>query len=194
MDGNLPADLRNLHDQLDAVERDAEALMAGLTEEEGTWQPAVGSWSIAECLDHIATGNRVYLRAMQESTSRARARGRYRYRPVRAGWIGQLFVRTFEPPPRWWSRLKAPRSIRPRAAPPLAETFASFVSSHADLREFLRTQADLDLTGIRFRNPFVRGIRFSIATGLYVITAHERRHVWQAWQVRHRLEQRDPEQ
>ena len=191
MDDNLPADLRNLHHQLDAAEREAHALVAGLAEEQGTWRPQARSWSIAECLDHLAAGNRVYLRAMQEPATRARARERHRYRPVKPGWIGQLFVRMLEPPPTWWSRLKAPRSIRPRTAPPLAETFAGFVASHAALRAFLCAHADLDLTGIRFPNPFVRGIRFSIATGLHVITAHERRHLWQAWRVRRQLQRAD---
>jgi len=27
-------------------------------------------------------------------------------------------------------------------------------------------------------------VRFSLATGLHVIAAHERRHLWQAWRVR----------
>ena len=188
MDGNLPADVQNLHDQLDAAEREAQALVAGLAEEQGTWRSQAGSWSIAECLDHLATANRVYLLAMQEPANRARARRQYRCRPVKPGSIGRLFVRMLEPPPTWWSRLKAPRSIRPRAAPSFAEALAGFVASHADVRAFLSAHADLDLTGIRFPNPFVRGIRFSIATGLHVITAHERRHLWQAWRVRRQLE------
>jgi hypothetical protein len=191
MDEQLPADVRMLRDQLDAAERDARALVAGLAEEQGTWRPQPGSWSITECLDHLTMGNRAYVRAMQESANRARARGRFRYRPVKPGWIGQLFARMLEPPPTWWSRLKSPPSIRPRTAPPLGETAAEFLASHADLRAFLCAQADLDLTGIPFSNPFVRGIRFSIATGLHVITAHERRHLWQAWRVRRQLEHPD---
>jgi hypothetical protein len=35
---------------------------------------------------------------------------------------------------------------------------------------------------------FIRGIRFSLATGLHVIAAHERRHLWQAWRVREAAE------
>jgi hypothetical protein len=35
-----------------------------------------------------------------------------------------------------------------------------------------------------FPNPFIRGVRFSLATGLHVLEAHERRHLWQAWNVR----------
>jgi hypothetical protein len=191
MDPNLPADLRDLHDQLDAVERDARALVAGLAEEQGAWRPQAGSWSIAECLHHLAMGNGIYLRAMEQPADRARARGRHRRRPVKPGWRGQLFVRMLEPPVTWWSRMKAPRSIRPRTVPSLQETFTGFVASHADARAFLCAHADLDLTGIRFPNPFVRGLRLSIATGLHVITAHERRHLWQAWRVRRRLERAD---
>ena len=32
-------------------------------------------------------------------------------------------------------------------------------------------------------------MRFSLATGLHVIPAHERRHPWRAWQVRRAAEQ-----
>jgi hypothetical protein len=41
---------------------------------------------------------------------------------------------------------------------------------------------------VRFPNPFIRGVRFSLATGLHAIAAHERRHLWQAWRVRRAAE------
>src|SRR5947199_320961 len=169
MVANVSADITELQDQLEAAEHEAEALVAGLSDEQGTRGPEVGGWSVAECLDHLATGNRLYLSAMQEAANRARMRGKHRRRPARPGWVGRLFVGLLEPPPRWWSRLKAPRKTRPRAAPPLAETFADFLATQADVRAFLRANADLDLAGIRFPNPFVRGIFFSLATGLHVI-------------------------
>ena len=59
---SVPADIRDLEDQLDKVDQDAGALVAGLTEARGAWRQNPGSWSVAECLDHLATGNRVYLR------------------------------------------------------------------------------------------------------------------------------------
>jgi hypothetical protein len=187
MEAIVPADVRALYDQLEAIERDTHALVNGLSADIGIRQPSAGSWSIAECLDHLASGNRVYLSAMREAAERARGRGRLRYRPIKPGLIGQVFVRTLEPPPARFVRLKSPRSIRPRAGLSLAQTSADFAASHAELRAFLVAHADLDLTGIRFPNPFVRGIRFSIATGLHVLAAHERRHLWQAWGVRRQL-------
>jgi hypothetical protein len=121
---------------------------------------------------------------MREPTARARALGRGRRGPAKPGWLGALFVGTFEPPPKWWSTLKAPRKIRPRAAPPLADAFAAFMRSHAEARAFLGENADLDLAGALFANPFVPGLRLSLATGLHVLAAHSRRHLWQAWGVR----------
>jgi hypothetical protein len=185
----MPADIQELLDQLEAAERDAEALVAGLSEAQGARRATPGTWCIAECLDHLAISNRVYLQAMQEPAERARRRGMYRRQRATPGWAGRLFVYMLEPPPKSWSRLKSPPRIRPRMAPPLAETFTGFMASHADVLAFVRGHADLDLASIGFPNPFVRGIRFSLATGLHVIAAHERRHLWQAWRVRRAIEE-----
>ena len=188
MHANVATDLRELQDRLEAAERDAKALVAGLSEEQGILRGQSGGWSVAQCLDHLATGNRVYLGAMQEAAKRARVRGRYRRRPARPGWVGRIFVWMFGPRVPRWFRLRAPRSIRPRAQASLAETLASFLAAQADVRAFILAEADLDLAGTRFRNPFVPGFRFSLATGLHIITAHEIRHLEQAWRVRRAIE------
>jgi hypothetical protein len=88
--------------------------------------------------------------------------------------------------------LRAPRQIRPRASSALADAFAAFMASQAEARELLELDADLDLARVRFPNPFVRGVRFSLATGLHVIAAHDRRHLHQAWRVRRALESHVP--
>jgi hypothetical protein len=182
MSAGLPADLQALEDQLDAAEQDARALVAGLTEAHGAWRADPGSWSVAECLDHLATANCVYVRAMQPSATRARERGRLRRGLATPGIVGRWFIRSLEPPVT--RRMKAPGLIRPRTSPPLTDTIAAFLASQDEVRAFLRASADLDLARIRFPNPFISGVRFSLATGLHVIPAHERRHLWQAWRAR----------
>jgi hypothetical protein len=129
----------------------------------------------------------VYLDAMTPVAARALADGHRRRRPALPGVIGRWFIRSLEPPAKPHSRRNSPRLIRPRDAPPLADAVAAFLASQHQVREFLRRYADIDLAGLRFPNPFVRGIRFSLATGLHVIAAHERRHLWQAWRVRTNL-------
>jgi DinB superfamily len=175
------SDLAALQEAFDAIERDARELTAGLSPLEGSWRPSPSAWSVAECLDHLATANRVYLAAMRPPAERALAGGKLRRRPAVPGLIGGWFVRTLEPPAG--TRMKAPRKIVPRTAPPFADASTAFFTSHEDARTFLRTYAGIDLAGVRFPNPFIRGVRFSLATGIHVIAAHERRHLWQAREV-----------
>jgi len=188
MNATSPAEVLALEEALNAAERDARALVAGLTEEQGAWRAEPGSWSVAECLDHLAVANRVYLRAMQPAAERAVAEGRRRRRPARPGLIGGWFVRSMEPPVK--TKGKAPKKIRPRTSPALADAFDQFLASQEEVRTFLRRYADIDLAGVRFPNPFIPGVRFSLATGLHVIPAHERRHLWQASNVRQAALQR----
>jgi hypothetical protein len=183
MEMEWPADIKALDDGLVAQEREAETLVAGLTEADGGWRPSEGAWSVAECLDHLATANRVYVAAMRDPAIRGREQGRLRRRPALPGLLGGWFARSLEPPPSRMSKLKAPGKIRPRTAPPLSDAYAAFVASQKDARAFLREFAELDLASITFPNPFIGGLRFSLATGLHVIVAHNKRHLWQAWRV-----------
>ena len=188
MAADLPAELRDLLTALDAADREARAVVAGLDERTGAWRARPGSWSVAECLDHLAVANRTYLAAMRPAVRRARAAGWMRRRPARPGLIGGWFVRSLEPPVRPGFRLKAPKAIVPRPSPPLRDAVEAFLRSQEEARTFIRECGDLDLAGVRFVNPYVRGIRFSVATGIHVIAAHERRHLWQAWNVRRAAE------
>ena len=178
----MPPELQKLLNDLDAADRDANAVSAGLSEQQGTWRPTPGAWSIAECLDHVAISNRVYLVPILEAAAKGRAKGRMRQAPALPGLIGGWFARFLEPPAT--RRTKNPRITTPRPSPPLADSLTAFLKSQIGFRDFIQANADLDLAGIRFVNPFIRGVRFSLATGLHVITAHDRRHLWQAWNVR----------
>ena len=182
-------DIAALEHAFVANEQDARTLVDGLGESRGTWQPRPGSWSVAECLDHLVTGNRVSLDAMSPSAERALTEGRLRRGPATPGLIGGWFVRSLEPPVNPRFKMPAPRKIRPRASPPLADARDQFFASHHDVVTFLRQYAAIDLARVTFPNPFIRGVRFSLATGLHVLAAHERRHLWQAWRVRRAAEQ-----
>jgi hypothetical protein len=187
---SLPADIHALRNQFDAIEREATALADGLSENLAAWRETAHSWSVAECFDHLATGNRIYLVAMQDAALRARKEGRFRRGPVRPGLIGRWFAGYLEPPVKAFFKLAAPRSIVPHRNVTLRDALARFFESHHQFQTYLDENADLDLTRARFSNPFIRGVRFSLATGLYVIAAHDRRHLWQARRVRKAAEER----
>src|SRR5208282_4499841 len=132
----LLPDIGNLRDQLDAAECDALMLVENLAEERGGWRPA-GSWSVAECLDHLARTNHVYLSAMKESAIRGRTAGRFRLGPAVPGFLGRWFVGRMEPPVKAPFRMKSPRSVEPNPPSSLASAFASFMASQDEVRNFL---------------------------------------------------------
>ena len=166
--------------QLDAIEADAKALADGLSEADGTRRLAPESWSVAECLAHLAVSKHVYLAAMRKAP-RGKATND---RSVRPGWFGRFMAWGLEPPPRKAFRAKAPAAINPAIPASFHDAFNDFLAAHAEVKRFLLEEtAGTDLNG-RFPNPFVPSLRLSLASGLQVIAAHDRRHLWQAWRSR----------
>jgi hypothetical protein len=176
-------ELQRLDDQYAAAEADARSLLESLASDEAraAWRPAGGGWSVAECFDHLAITNQIYMSVMRPAADEARRKARLRRGPALPGFFGGWFVRSLEPPPKMKS--KSPAVIRPRAEVKLSAAAADFFASHAEAKKFFEDNADLDLAAIRFANPFIKGLHFSLATGLHAIPAHERRHLYQARQI-----------
>src|SRR5579863_9213618 len=183
----MHSEIKALDDAYAAAQSDAQSLFIGLTEAQAAWRPHPAAWSISECLDHLATTNRIYIRAMQPAADAARRANKLRRRPALPGFFGAWFVRLLEPPAK--VKTKSPQSIQPRTAPALADASAAFLASHAEAQNFLRANADLDLAAISFPNPFLKGIRCSLATGVHVSPAHERSHLQQGSAVLSEMQQ-----
>src|SRR5215472_16422488 len=177
----LPPHLTTILDDLEKSDEAARRLAGGLSDAQVNWQPHETAWSIAQCLDHLGRGNTVYAAALQQVLKESRAAKEPSPGPIRPGWFGQYVIRSFEPPPR--RKLRAPKKIVPASRIGSREVLEAFLRSQDDMRAVIRDGAELDLNRIRFRNPFIGFLRFTVGTGLLIITAHNRRHLWQAQQV-----------
>ena len=191
MDSSLPEELRALEESLTRLTEEARSLASGLGKLE-LWRAAPGSWNVPECLDHLAITNRVYLDAMGPAALRAEAAGRVRRDSATPGMWGGIFVKALEPPARRFFKAKAPATVRPSSGCTLPGALERFELAQGAVGEFLHRYAGVDLRRASFPNPFLGGVRFSLATGLHVILAHERRHLWQGWQVRRAAEAAAP--
>ncbi len=181
---SLPEDLREILAQIETSDHEAQALLRDLSEEQLNWRPDERSWSIAQCLDHLNVANRVYLAPMLNAIEEARRKGAVRKGSIHPGFFSRWFVANLEPPPKL--KLPAPRKIVPAVRMGKAELIEEWRRTQAEVDAVLREAAGIDLNGTRFVNPFISLIRFSVGTGFQVIAAHERRHLWQAKQVRGR--------
>jgi len=177
-------EIQSLLNQLDSATSDATALTTGLSEAEANTRLSPASWSITQCLDHLALTNKLYLEPMQKAAVTAQKEGKLRRRPAHPGFFGRYFIGKIEPPAKPGFRMNTIPKLRPEATSSLASAFATFKSSQQTIERFIHDFADLDLASIRYTNPIVRGLNFSLATGLNILLAHERRHLWQAWNIR----------
>jgi hypothetical protein len=180
--GHLPDDLQQVLDEIDAADRAGEAIARQVTEEQFHWHPGGTAWSIGQCLDHLATINVVYGSAVRQGIDRARTRGWGRRDPLRPGFFGRLFVQSMAPPVK--RRMTAPEKGRPRPAAGREEILRDYHAAHDLVRRLIADSAGIDVNRATFQNPFIGVVRVKVSTGLRVIVAHDRRHLWQAEQVR----------
>lgn len=178
----LPPDLQVVLEAIDAADAAGERFGATLTDEQFHWQPDGGRrWSVAQCLEHLATINVLYGSAIAQGIAEARAKGWTRRGPAVPGFWGRRFVRSLEPPVTLRSR--APGTVRPGSQLSRPEILRRYHEAHERVRDLVRDAASIDANRATFRNPFFRLARVKVSTGLHVIPAHDRRHLWQAEQV-----------
>jgi hypothetical protein len=167
-------------DDLQACDRRAIDLAWRLSFAQLTWKPSPDKWSIGQCLEHLAQSNEVYLppiaRALEGRTPSP-------VDTVTPGWFGRWFIRAYIEPSPQTKRARAPRKSNPGPSvdPKILDRF---LRSNEATRDLIRRASAYDVNRVRFVNPFVPVIRFTVGTGLTIIPAHERRHLLQAERVR----------
>ena len=178
--GSLPAWSARLIDELEAADRRAEAVARGLSPDQLNWKPAAAAWSVGQCLQHLSVANEVYLPPIATALE---GRPHSPVQDISPGWFGRWFIRTYIEPSPSSRRGRAPRKIAPaeRIDP---SVLGRFLQSNETARDLVRRAGAHDVNRIRFENPFVPLVRFTVGTGLEIIAAHQRRHLLQAERVR----------
>jgi len=163
------------------IEADLGQLTARLTECQFQAPPRTGGWSVAYCVEHlILTGN-----AFLSEWDAALASGRRGEGPFRYSRLGRLILRFFEPPYRM--RVKTTERFAPCCRRPKDETIRRFLKMHHELAARVSASRELDAVGIKVKSPFASWIRYPLGLSFDLALAHERRHLWQAWQVSRQL-------
>jgi hypothetical protein len=178
----LAPELDEFRRQFEELSDGAVELAGTLTDEQYNWRPSQHAWSIGECIEHLNATARQYLPALDEGIADAIRRGVYGEGPFRYVWLGRLFVKVVEPPPR--IRFRAARALVPPPRRPRQESVAAFRAYQVQYVDRLRQANGLDLARAYVKAPGSNWIRIQLGVGLLVTVAHERRHLYQATRVR----------
>lgn len=168
--------------ELSDLEAGFAALVRNHSPEQLTWRPSDGkAWSVAECVEHVAVTNSLYLDAIESAVSSSRLPATSHDKPLTtAGWPSTFFLKSVGPQGK--TKLKNPGKTRPTSAEPQS-ALGELLGSHQRIRDLLNAAPQPDLNQIRFRNPFVSFLRFTVASGVLIMSAHGRRHLLQAERV-----------
>jgi DinB superfamily len=176
----LPKWSQRLISELGSADLRAAAVANGLSPEQMNWQPVPGAWSIAQCIAHLHLANEVYLPAIAAALD---GHPQSKVEEITLGWPSRWFIRNFIAPNPSGTRAKAPKKIDPANHIDPQVVSALQLSNQVAL-ELVRRASLFDVNGIRFKNPFVPLLRFTVGTGLEIVVKHESRHLLQAERVR----------
>ena len=168
--------------ELERQSAQALAIAGDLSEPALNWQPNGGkAWSVAQCLVHLAIMNRMYVKALRDAVANNEDQLEPRKVHIQpSGWFTRLFISYEEPPPK--IKLPAPRKISPPSQL-TSSILLDFETVQNQLAEFVRKWGGTDLGDLRVKDPLFP-LHLTADTQLLVIAAHNRRHLWQAEQVK----------
>ena len=180
LDNSAPAWCRRLLSEFDEADRRAMALAGGLTLEQLNWKLRPDVWSVGQCLQHLCVGNEVYLAPLADALE---GQAQAVVQEVTPGSFGRWFLRNYIEPSPATRRARAPKKIAPGVAVE-PDVLDRFLRSNDAIRGLIGRARNYDVNRIRFKNPFVPLLRFTVGTGFEILSKHEQRHLLQAERLR----------
>jgi hypothetical protein len=162
----------------------AAELMQGLSADQINWRRAEGSWSIAECIAHLNSTNKLYASSIDAAIAEGRRRGLTAQRQdARLGFIEKGFIRLLEPPYRL--KFKAPSKFLPgKSSFTSDDLLVEWAATHERLAQLASDSQSLDWHRVKVVSPAASVLKVSLLCALMISPAHDRRHLWQGQQVR----------
>ena len=163
---------------LDETAQQAEAMFGRLDARQLNWRPDDARWSVAQCVEHMVTANRLMMAAAEAALDDAQPRTVWQRLPVLPGIFGRMLIRSQVP--GGTRRFTAPVQAQPAASDIAADIVHRFVAQHRDTVVRLRGLDEARAARTIMTSPFVRVITYSVLDGFRLMITHDHRHVEQA--------------
>ncbi|MEM7049277.1 MAG: DinB family protein [Acidobacteriota bacterium] len=171
---------KQLSAQATTVRSEVQARFADLSAAQLNWSPEVGSWSIAQCLDHLIIANASYFPGFDRVLAGDKGSALWRYLPwVPAMW-GKLLSRSVSPQTR---KMKAPKGFRPSTSAIDDGILDRFDDQQGRVLDYLAKISAAGVGDVIMNSPPVPAIVYSVLDACRIVVFHEQRHLQQAARV-----------
>ena len=163
--------LQTIVTETDKNSDETKHLVAGLSEAQLSWTSAPESWSIGQCLDHLATTSK----AFEPYLTAAIKRGRDKWPmsspvPYRPSWVGGWLIRQVLP--ETTRKVSSPKVFRPSNSPAVENAAEEYLKRQAEFLRFVREAEGLDYNKTKLRSPVTPLMRYSLADAFVVTVVH----------------------
>lgn len=144
-------------------------------------RPAVGRWSVGECVTHLNLTTDGFRPIVREGLERARSLrrdGKAAAGAYRRGVLGSLLLWAISRPGRFRTRT-APAFV-PAAVTDVATLVAGFQRRQEEQIGWVREADGLPLDVVKVTSAFDSRVRYNLFAALSVLARHQQRHLWQA--------------
>lgn len=180
--GKMNNQILELVTQFEAAKNKMKEVTTCLNREKFNERPAGGGWSIAECLNHLIVTDKDYTAQIENGLKIAKDKNLLSDGPFKISWFAGKFIGNVEPPVK--RKLKAPQKWRPSSDLSLDEVTSSYIKNQDKYIELLKNSAGLNIGKVKLPSPATNLIKFSIFVMFNINSAHQKRHLWQASNVR----------
>lgn len=170
--------LETVQSEVESATLKAKSLIAGRSEVYLTTRLEQTSWSVAECLDHLTQTTTAFVPAITSAIGRAPQLTMDRV--LKTGALTKLFIRNLEPPYRLRLNVLAP--LVPRQQD-FYLAWSAFENSQAQLKKMMQSASGLAIDEVSIESPVYARFSYNVYGALRMLTAHERRHLWQIEQI-----------
>jgi hypothetical protein len=144
--------------------------------------PQPGSWSAAQCLEHLNIYGRYYLPAIENAIAKVIKVQSKRSNIFKSGWLGNYFTNLMKPGANGSlkKKMKAPANARPQPELNTTAVIAEFIDQQEKLLQLLEKAKDVDLNKARVPISIAKFIRLKLGDVFMFLIAHNQRHILQA--------------
>lgn len=182
----------NTHQLLDQLESDVKKLIheaSFLLREDIsclTQQPAPGSWSVAQVLEHLNSYNLFYLPAIEKSMEQNSAKASSMFKP---GWLGDYFTKMMAPTAEGVkNKMQAPKNHRPQASLDARKVIETFINDEQQLLALIQVARQKNIGSIKVPISLTRLIKLKLGDTLRFLVAHQQRHFIQLENALHSVQ------
>lgn len=145
-------------------------------------QPAPGSWSALQCLEHLNGYGRHYLPALDEAFRRFLAQNKPVPDNFRSGWLGNYFTQSMAPKADGGLKMKmqSPKNHRPAPELDAAHTLDEFHAQQEWMLSLLQAAKQIDIGSIRIPTTLSKLVALKAGDTFRFLIAHMQRHMLQA--------------